>query len=296
MKEPEGIITPTVSPFRNGEIDREGIRKLMDHLHKIKVSGIFPMGSTGVFPLVNNDTHKRIIKVFSEFRAADDYFIPGVGRNNVEDTVNVAKYAEDIGADAIVVVTPYYIKMNQDSILSYFEAVMNRVNSPIIIYNIPQLAGNSITAETVRKLHREHSNIIGIKDSSGDLSAFQEYLLELPKSFKVFQGQDELLLSSLIVGAAGGVCGTTNFTGIATKVYESFKKGDLSSAYRWQVTLSKLKNYLNKKTFPQIYSFLFHRFILSESLTGTLNVLSSFSKEEMDEIYSYVSKVVKPSS
>ena len=265
----------------------------MDHLHKINVSGIFPMGSTGVFPLVNNDTHKRVIEVFSEFRVADDYFIPGVGRNSIEDTVNVAKYAEDIGADAIVIVTPYYIKMSQDSILSYFEAVVNRVDIPVVIYNIPQLAGNSITAETVMKLHKEHSNIIGIKDSSGDLSAFQEYLIELPKSFKVFQGQDELLLSSLIVGAAGGVCGTTNFTGIATKVYESFKKGDLSSAYHWQVSLSKLKNYLNKKTFPQIYSFLFHRFVLGESLTGTLNTLSSFSKEEMDEIYSHVSKIMK---
>ena len=293
MKELEGIITPAVSPFRNGEIDREGIRKLVDHLHKINVSGIFPMGSTGVFPLVNNDTHKRIIEVYSEFRWPNDYFVPGVGRNSIEDTVNVAKYAGDIGADAIVVVTPYYIKMNQNSIFSYFDAVVNMVNSPILIYNIPQLAGNSITAETVRKLQEEYSNIIGIKDSSGDLSAFQEYLLELPKSFKVFQGQDELLLSSLIVGAAGGVCGTTNFIDIATKLYESFKKGDLSSAYSWQVSLSKLKIYLNKKSFPQIYTFLFHKFILGENRTGTLNMLSSFSKEEMEEIYSYVSEILE---
>ena len=257
MKELEGVITPTISPFRNGEIDREGIRKLMDYLHKINVSGIFPMGSIGAFPLVTSNTHKMTIETFSEFRAPNDYFIPGVGRNSIEDTISVAKYAQDISADAIVIVTPYYIKMSQDSILTYFETVVNSVNIPVVLYNIPQLSGNSITVDSVRKLHEEHSNIIGIKDSSGDLSAFQEYLIELPKRFKVFQGQDELLLSSLVVGAAGGVCGTTNFAGIATKVYESFKRGDLSSASHLQESLSKLKNYLNKKTFPQIYSFLF---------------------------------------
>jgi len=295
MKELEGIITPAVSPFREGQIDKEGIRKLMDHLHRIKVSGIFPMGSTGAFPLVTSEAHKKIIGAFSEFRTTNDYFLPGVGRNSVEDTIDVAKYAEDIGTDAVVVVTPYYIRMNQESIYSYFTDVIRRIESPVIIYNIPQLAGNSIMPETIKKLSEEHSNIIGIKDSSGNLSLFQEYLLELPKNFKVFQGQDELLLSSLIVGASGGVCGTTNFTDIAVKIFEFFKKGDMSGAYALQRYLSKIKNYLNKKTFPQIYSFLFHRIILEENSTGTVGMLSPFSKEEMDEIYSYVSSILQRS-
>ncbi|MEM3820643.1 MAG: dihydrodipicolinate synthase family protein [Candidatus Micrarchaeaceae archaeon] len=292
MKEIKGIITPTISPFRRNRIDEGAVEKLMDHLHKIGVSGVFPMGSNGASPFISNMTHKKILEVFSKFRREGELFIPGVGKNSIEDTLEISKYAEDLGSDAIVVVTPYYFKVSQASMYSYFSEIASRVEIPLLVYNIPQLTGNSITPETVMKLSENHSNIIGIKDSSGDLSLLQDYILKLPKHFSVLQGQDELLLSSLILGASGGVCGTTNFSDLAVKVMKSYGEGKLSEAIEIQKSLSRLKIYLNGKTFPQVYSFLFYKIIMGKNFTGTTKMLSPLSKKDMKEIYVDITRIL----
>ncbi len=285
MKEIKGIITPAITPFRNGKIDKDGIRKLMDHLHNINVSGIFPMGSTGAMPFFSKEMHKKVIREFFEYKKENDLFFPGTGKNSIDEALEISKFAEDLGADALVIVTPYYLKVKQDSLYLYFESLLKKIESPVIIYNIPQLTGNSIEAETVNKLASNYSQLIGIKDSSGDLSFFQDFLLKLDKKFRVFQGQDELLLSSLIVGATGGVCATTNFTDLAVKVMDSFSNGDLDRAAEYQEKLSRVKNYLNSKTFPQSYSYLFYRLVNGIDFTGTIPPLSDLDENEKNEIY-----------
>ncbi len=285
MKDINGIITPAITPFRDGKIDREGIKVLMDHLHRINVSGIFPMGSTGASPIVSKDMHKKVIEEFFEFKKENDVFLPGTGKNSIEETLEISKFSEDLGVDALVIVTPYYIKMKQDSIYFYFESLLKRIDTPIIIYNIPQLTGNSIQPETVKKLSENYSQVIGIKDSSGDMSFFQDYILNADGKFKVFQGQDELLLSSLIIGASGGVCATTNFTGLAVDVINSFKNGEIDRSIAFQKKLSSVKNFLNARTFPQAYSYLFYRLIMNTDVTGTPPPLTDMNENEKNEIY-----------
>ncbi|MCL5989020.1 MAG: dihydrodipicolinate synthase family protein [Candidatus Thermoplasmatota archaeon] len=292
MNELSGIITPAISPFNGDELKEPAIEKLMVHLHQIGVSGVFPMGSNGSSPFISNKMHKRILEVFSKYRSKDEYFVPGVGKNNIEDTLELSEFAADINSDAIVVVTPYYLKVSQKSIYSYFDRIVGKVDLPVILYNIPQLTGNTIRPETVLQLSENYSNIVGIKDSSGDLTLFQDYLLNLPKKIKVFQGQDELLLPSLVLGAAGGVCGSTNFIDLATKVMKSFKDSDIRSAARIQRKLSMLKSYLNTKSFPQVYSFLFHKLILKQDITGTPAMLDPLEQSEMGEIYHNVTRIL----
>ncbi len=286
MNEFKGIITPAVSPFKGNEVNEPAIEKLMGHLHKIGVAGVFPLGTNGSSPFVSVEMHKKIMNMFAKYRKSDEYFLPGTGKNNVEDTIEISKYAEDIGSDAVVIVTPYYIKVSQNSMYSFFEKVINKISIPVILYNIPQFTGNSISPATVVKLSENFSNVVGIKDSSGDLSRFQDYLLALPKSFNVFQGQDELLLSSLSVGASGGVCGTTNFMELAVEVMKAYDKGKYEDAKAIQRKLSRIKNYLNTKSFPQAYSYLFHKLVMGEDSTGTLPMLDSLENIEMKEIYS----------
>ncbi|MGC8619905.1 MAG: dihydrodipicolinate synthase family protein [Thermoplasmata archaeon] len=284
MKDIKGIITPAITPFKNNDLDVDGLRNLIDHLHKIKVSGIFPMGSTGAMPLFNKEMHKKVLKEFSNFIKENDIFIPGTGKNNIEETIEISKFVEDLGADAIVIVTPYYMKLNQDSIYIYYKSVLEKIELPVLIYNIPQLTGNIIKAETVNSLANEYSHVLGIKDSSGDLSLFQDFLFKIEKKFKVFQGQDEFLLSSLILGASGGVCGTTNFSDLAIKVMKYFSEKNIEKAFEYQKKLSVVKNYLNSKTFPQAYSYLFYKLLMGKDYTGTVSPLNDLSKKEKDEI------------
>lgn len=292
MKKINGIITPTVSPIRQNQVNEYAIEKLMDFLHEIGVSGIFPMGSNGASPFISLKNHKKILDAFSKFRRSNEYFIPGVGKNNLEDTIELAKYSEDLESDAIVIVTPYYLKVDQASIFNFIEGVASKINTPIILYNIPQFTGNVVLPETVIKLSENFSHIIGIKDSSGDLSLFQDYLLKLPKDMNIFQGQDELLLASLILGASGGVCGSSNFTNLSVKVFSSFRNGEIGEAIVHQKKLSELKLYLNRHQFPQIYSYLFHKMILNEENTGTTSMLEPLSGKEIKEINNNMKEMV----
>lgn len=293
MKRFHGIITPAVSPFKDGEINKAAIRELMAHLHDIDVSGVFPMGSNGTSPFISTENHKRILTLFSDFRNPNEYFLPGVGKNTVEDTLELARYSEDLSSDAIVLVTPYYLKVSQDSIYSFFESIVSRTSLPVILYNIPQMTGNTIMPETILRLSRNYSNIAGVKDSSGNLSLFQDYLMKLPGDMDVFQGQDEFLLSSLVVGAAGGVCGSTNFMDTAVRVMKSYKNGNMKEASILQEKLSRVKNYLNGMIFPQVYSYLFHKLVTGSDDTGTTGMLSPLSDAEKEEIYGNVMKMTE---
>jgi len=293
MKEIKGIITPAITPIRDGKIDKEGIKNLVDYLHRINVSGIFPTGTTGSSPILSKELQKNVIKEFSEYKKENKLFLPGAGKNNIDETIEISKFSEDLGADALVIVTPYYMKMKQDSIYFYFESILKKIETPVVIYNIPQLTGNSIYPETVKKLSENYSQVIGIKDSSGDMSFFQDYILKMNTTkLKVFQGQDELLLSSLIIGASGGVCGTTNFTNFAVKVMDAFSNGEIEKAKKFQENLSKIKNFLNGKTFPQSYSFLFYKIIMNMDVTGTPPPLTELKDDEKSEIYEKIKNIL----
>lgn len=294
MKQFSGIITPVVTPFRNDEVNEPAVERLMGYLNEIGVSGVFPAGSNGSSPFMSMKTHKKTLDIFSKFRKEGQYFMPGVGKNNIEDTIELSRYAQDLASDAIVLVTPYYMKVSQESIYSYFESVVGKVDLPVLLYNIPQLTGNTIRPETIVKLSENYSNIAGIKDSSGNLSLFQDYLIKLPAGMNVFQGQDEFLLSSLVIGASGGVCGTTNFNDSAVKVMNLFRQGKIEEAGKVQRKLSTLKNYLNEQQFPQVFSFLFHRLVLGEESTGTYSMLASLDTNEMEKIYRNVRDIIGP--
>ncbi|MGC8661864.1 MAG: dihydrodipicolinate synthase family protein [Nitrososphaeria archaeon] len=254
-----GIITPTVTPVNKGEIDEKRIAALMEFLKKIGVSAAFPMGSTGLFPLFNKENHIRAIELVIKHALPGTKVLAGAGRNDIDETLEVAKSAADAGADAIVIVTPFYIKMSQDSVLNYYSTIAGKVNSKIIAYNIPQFTGNSVSAETLARLIKEHSNIIGVKDSSGDLRSTQKYIAMLPSGSYIYQGQDDLLLPSMALGVSGGVCGTTNFTDLAVKLWNSTGK----DSRLLQLKLSGIMRAVSMSDFPKAYYYLFEKQVMN---------------------------------
>ena len=176
----------------------------------------------------------------------------------MEETIEVSRKAVDAGADAIVVVTPFYIKMSQTSIYNFYSRIADAISSKIIAYNIPQFTGNELSAETLSRLMGEHSNIIGVKDSSGDLRTTQNYISMLPHGSYVYQGQDDLLLPSISLGVSGGVCGTTNFTDLAVRIWKSSG----SDARQLQLMIYRLMRKLSLVEFPKAYYYLFEKLVL----------------------------------
>ncbi|MDP8012059.1 MAG: dihydrodipicolinate synthase family protein [Thermoplasmata archaeon] len=252
-----GIITPMITPVKNNEIDFPALEKLLNYLEKIKVEGIFPGSSTGAFTLFSFEKHKRILEFSKENYKSNGTFLAGISRNNLEETISVGKFAENIGSDGVVIITPYYLKYDDSSLYNYYSKIAKSIDIPIFLYNNPELSCNSISAEIMEKLMTEFSNILGIKDSSGDMKKFNLYLSHLPKGRYIFQGKDELLYESLILGASGGVCGTSNFSSI---VHDIYLKRDLELHKKFLHVIEILRNFKNNVS----YNYIFRKKVLDE--------------------------------
>lgn len=251
MAELKGIITPTFTPMKGDTIDYEAVDSLVEFLGKIDVNGIFVMGSTGAFPIISVEQQVKCLEYFMEKKKENMYFLAGIGRNSFDETLTMGLYAKELGADGVSVVTPYYLKMSQDSLYGYYERILKQVDIPVTIYNIPQNTNNNIAPETVLKLKEQFSQVTAMKDSSGNFSNFSTILDILGKEIKVFQGQDDLLLPSLSMGAAGGICGTTNFSDLSVRVFKEFSNSNFAGARKIQAILSELKKLTNSYDFPQ---------------------------------------------
>jgi 4-hydroxy-tetrahydrodipicolinate synthase/2-dehydro-3-deoxy-D-gluconate aldolase len=251
MPELKGIITPAVTPWKGDTIDYDAIDALMDFLEKIGVAGVFPMGSSGATPIISVEQHVKVLEYFMDRKKPNMYFLGGIGRNAVDDTLTMGLYAKELGVDAVSIVTPYYLRMSQESIYRYYEKLLSQIDIPVLIYNIPQNTNNNIEPQTVLKLKRQFSQVAGIKDSSGNFSNFSTLIDVVGKEIKVLQGQDDLLLPSLLMGAAGGINGTSNFSDLSVRVFNEFQNGNFASARKIQAVLSELKKLTNSLEFPQ---------------------------------------------
>ncbi len=281
----EGIVCPVITPIKDGVVDGRDVDALVNFLEKSGVDGIFPSGSTGAFPLMDKSMHMSIIEAFRERVGKRMLFLPGTGRGSTSETAEVSKRALRLGADAVVVVTPYYMKVSQESMLKYFDSIAEEIGGPMILYNIPQLTGNALGVETIGSLAESHENIVGIKDSSMDFGFFSEIVNRFSDRLAIFQGMDNLLLPSLLLGAAGGVCGTTNFTGLAKKVHRTYKLGRMEKARKMQSLLTEIMSIAGSLPFPSNYNYLFYKRVMGRECTCAVPPLEDIGKMEGMEAY-----------
>ncbi len=255
-----GVISPIITPFnRDGSIDYEGTTKLLNFLNDTGAAGVFPLGSTGLFPWLSLNEKKDFISHIVE-NSGKLKVIAGVGSPNVNESVELSLHAKDAGADASVLMPVYYIIPSQEWILEQYSRVLSKNDMPFFIYNIPQLAGVWADLGTIEKIRDEHNNVVGAKESSGDMRYFSRLVDMRKERFDVFQGQDDLLLASLSLGASGGVCGLSNFNSSIVSIYKNFSSGNHNKALEIQMkVVNPLIKAVNVPHFPAGYYYAFYK-------------------------------------
>jgi 4-hydroxy-tetrahydrodipicolinate synthase len=206
----EGTYTALVTPFVQDQLDEEAFARLIEKQLAGGVTGVVPVGTTGESPTLNNEEHHRVIELAVKTVAGRCKVIAGTGSNSTLEAVNLTIEAERLGADAALVVAPYYNKPTQAGLLAHFGAIASAVKIPIMLYSIPGRCGIEIGVETVATLAQRHSNIVALKESGGSVERVSQLRAALPGSFDILSGDDSLTLPFMSLGACGVVSVASN--------------------------------------------------------------------------------------
>jgi 4-hydroxy-tetrahydrodipicolinate synthase len=206
----KGVYPAMVTPFTDeDEIDVEGMRANIAYLEKGGVAGLVPCGSTGESATLTSDEHKRLIEVTVD--AANVPVIAGTGSNNTAEAVELTRYAQDAGADAALVIVPYYNKPMKSGLIEHFGAVAQACEIPLILYNIPGRTGINMEPETISTVAHEYSNVAGVKEASANFTQISN-IIEITRGleFSVLSGDDGLTLPMMALGATGVISVTAD--------------------------------------------------------------------------------------
>lgn len=228
-----GVIVPTVTPYNaDGSVDYGAIRALAEFLIAKGVNGLYPGGTTGEGPLLTDDERRCIAEAIIDQARGRVPVIVQVGALTTPATVALARHARDAGAHAVAAVTPWYYVLQEPAFLEYYRHVAEAMEDyPVFLYNIPGNTGNNITPATVAEVARRHPNVIGIKDSSGNLAASIEMTRIRGGDFQVINGPDGLVLAALAMGIKANVSGNANVVPeLFVALHEVFNRGDLEAA------------------------------------------------------------------
>lgn len=249
-----GIIVPVVTPFDHHEdMNQKAIHTIVNFLIEHGVHGLFPVGSQSEFFALTTDEKKRVMDLVLESAAGRVLVMPNTGAVTTRECIMLSRYAEAAGADAISVVTPFFIKPSQDELYRHYRDVAESVDLPVIAYNNPGRTGVNLLPETVVRLARDVSNFAGIKDSSGDLSQTLEYVRLCPEGFHTFVGRDTLIFPALVAGAVGAVAATANVVpDLVVGIWDAVREGDLERAKRLQKALVPLRLAFSLGSFPVV--------------------------------------------
>lgn len=238
----QGIISAMVTPFTKGgeHVDLDKAGALAQWLVKKGASGLFVCGTTGEGMLLTPDERKAILEAVVGAVGDQCQVIAHTGSLTTATTIELTRHAEQCGAKAAGVVTPFYYGYDDAALEQYYKAVAKAVPSfPILLYNIPGCAKNELEADLIEKL-AEVDNIVGVKDSTGDMTNLTWLLGHVPKDFQVINGQDEYGYQAFLAGVPSAVSGTSNVVmDLYAGIYNEIQKGDLKKAWKLQIKLSE---------------------------------------------------------
>ena len=235
-----GSMPALITPFREGKFDETAFRALVDWQIASGSHGLVPVGTTGESPTLSHAEHRRVIEVCIDEARGRVPVIAGAGSNNTAEAIELAKHAEKAGADAALVVTPYYNKPTQEGLYLHFKAINDAVGIPIVIYNIPGRSVVDMSVETMKRLH-ELENIVGVKDATGDLARVSRQRHALGVDFIQLSGEDMTALAYMAAGGHGCISVTANVAPeLCAKLMEATLEGDFAAALAMQDRLIPL--------------------------------------------------------
>jgi len=226
-----GSMVAIVTPFRNGRLDDEKLKELVEFHLKNKTSAIVPCGTTGESATLSLAEHERVIELVVETAKNRISVIAGTGSNNTSEAIRLTKHAKEAGADAALLITPYYNKPTQKGLYLHFKKIAENVDIPIILYNIASRTAVNMQPETIAQLAHEFKNIVGVKEASGSLEQMARIKMMTPKGFLLISGDDTLTLPLLAIGGVGVISVVANIIPHDTaRMIEEFEKGNLAKA------------------------------------------------------------------
>jgi 4-hydroxy-tetrahydrodipicolinate synthase len=205
-----GWMTALVTPFKEGAIDENAFRALVDWQIESGINGLVPVGTTGESPTLSHQEHKRVVEITIAEARGRVPVIAGAGSNNTAEAIDLAVHAEKAGAQAVLVVTPYYNKPNQEGLFQHFRAIDAAIGIPVIIYNIPPRSVIDMSVETMKRCYGELRNIVGVKDATGNVARISLQRHAMGPEFLQFSGDDITALSCFAAGAHGCISVVSN--------------------------------------------------------------------------------------
>jgi len=246
-----GSITALVTPFSNGAVDEKGFQDFVDWQIAEGTNGLVPVGTTGESPTLSHDEHKRVVELCVEAANKRVPVIAGAGSNNTAEAVELSKHAEEAGADAVLIVMPYYNKPTQEGLYQHFKAIDAAVGIPIVIYNIPGRSVVDMSVETMARVYKDCKNVVGVKDATANLTRVSLQRQACGKDFIQLSGEDPTALGFNAHGGVGCISVTSN---VAPRLCAEFQKacqdGDYATALDYQDRLMPLHRALFIETSP----------------------------------------------
>ena len=267
----KGSIVALITPFKNNKLDEDCYISLIHHHLKNGTSGIVPAGTTGESPTLSHDEHERVIELCVQECKGKIPVIAGTGSNSTHEAISLTKYAEKIGADAALVVTPYYNKPTQEGLYQHFKSINDNSSIPIIIYNIPPRSVVDMSVDTMARLF-ELKNIIGVKDATGDLDRVDQQKKKMGPDFIQLSGEDATALEFNMRGGIGCISVTAN---VASKLCTEFQEASLSKNN--SNLLAKAKE-INDKLTP------LHKSLFIESSPSPVKYAASLLSLSSDDV------------
>jgi len=267
----KGSIVALITPFKNNKLDEDSYISLIHYHLKNGTSGLVPAGTTGESPTLNHEEHERVIELCVKESKGKIPVIAGTGSNSTEEAISLTKYAEKVGANAALVVTPYYNKPTQEGLYQHFKAINDNTSIPIIIYNIPPRSVVDMSVDTMSRLF-ELKNIIGVKDATGDLNRVDEQKKKMGPDFIQLSGEDGTALDFNLRGGVGCISVTAN---VAPKLCSEFQES--STAKNNSNLLAKAK-VINEKLMP------LHKALFIESSPSPVKYAASLLNLSSDEV------------
>jgi len=286
------LVTAMVTPFTDTlEVDYKRMQELALRLIEEKSTGLLVSGTTGESPTLDREEKLEIIRAVKDAVKGKVPVMVGTGSYDTKESIHLSKLAQEAGADALLLVSPYYNKPDQIGLYEHFKTIANAISLPIVLYNHPGRTGVTIETETLKKL-AEIDNIVGIKDSSGSLDLVSQYIKETPKDFKVYCGDDPINYPMQCLGATGAISVASHIAGKEiSELFSAIDKGNLETAKKIHYALYDLYRILFCAPSPAPTKAALK--ILGFSVGGVRLPLTNLTEEKYNKVEIVINKFIE---
>ncbi|MCB1485289.1 MAG: 4-hydroxy-tetrahydrodipicolinate synthase [Hyphomicrobiaceae bacterium] len=282
----KGSLTALITPFRNGALDEAAFARIVDWQITEGIHGLVPVGTTGESPTLDYDEHKRVIEICVETAKKRVPVMAGTGSNSTDEAIELSQYAQKVGADGVLIVTPYYNKPSQEGLFQHFKAINDAINIPIYIYNIPGRSVVDMSVDTMARCVKELKNVAGVKDATANLARPSQQRAACGEAFCQLSGEDATALGFMAHGGRGVISVASNVAPrLVSQMQSALMAGDFKTGLALQDRLMPLFEIMFCETNPAPAKYAVSRLgLCTAEMRLPMVPLSEQSKKAIDAV------------